>query len=145
MIPTVNPVISQVQQLLAEKGYEVTELGDDVLRVRDVETGIAFQAALQDNVLYMSVVLQTCPAKEITPAMMKSMLSATNGISTSAFQLYDNAEGRTAVTLNNFCTLQNMGAEDQDDILSLAAYLMADVLVARDLLGKSGQTSAHAK
>jgi hypothetical protein len=62
------------------------------------------------------------------------MLSAHNGISTSAFQLYDTAEGKVAVTLNNFCTLQNMGEEDQDDILSLAGYLMADVVEARDLL-----------
>ena len=145
MNPTETPVISQVEQLLAEKGYEVTEIGDDVLRVRDVETGIAFQAALQGNVLYMSVVLQTCPSNEITPAMMKTMLSAENGISTSAFQLYDAADGKTAVTLNNFCTLQNMGAEDQDDILSSAAYLMADVVVARDLLVRTGQNSAQAK
>lgn len=144
MTPTETPAISQVEQLLAEKGYEVTEVGEDVLRVRDLETGIAFQAALQGNVLYMSVVLETCPSNEITPAMMKTMLSADNGISTSAFQLYD-TDGKTAVTLNNFCTLQNMGPEDQDDILSSAAYLMADVLVARDLLTGPAETTAQAK
>jgi len=144
MTPTETPVISQVEQLLAENGYEVSELGEDVLRVRDVETGISFQAALQGNVLYMSVVLQTCPTSQITPEMMKAMLSAENGISTSAFQLYDSGEGKTAVTLNNFCTLQNMGAEDHDDILSLASYLMADVLVARELLA-NGQTASQAK
>jgi hypothetical protein len=145
MTPTETPVISQVEQLLAEKGYEVTETGEDVLRVRDVETGIAFQAALQGNVLYMSVVLETCPSNEITPGMMKTMLSAENGISTSSFQLYETGDGKTAVTLNNFCTLQNMGAEDQDDILSSAAYLMADVMVARDLLTGPGETPAQAK
>jgi hypothetical protein len=133
MTPTETPVISQVEQLLAENGYEVTEIGDDVLRVRDLETGIAFQAALQGNVLFMSVVLQTCPASQITPDMMKAMLSAANGISTSSFQLYESGD-KTAVTLNNFCTLQNMGEEDKDDVLSLASYLMADVLVARDVL-----------
>ena len=144
MTPTETPVISQVEQLLAEKGYEVSEIGEDVLRVRDVDTGLSFQAALQGNVLYMSIVLQTCPTSEITPEKMKSMLSAENGISTSSFQLYDTGDGKTAVTLNNFCTLQNMGAEDQDDVLSLAAYLMADVMVARDLL-TGGQTAAQAK
>ena len=144
MTPTEPPVISQVEQLLAEKGYEVSEVGEDVLRVRDVDTGLTFQAALQGNVLYMSIVLQTCPTHEITPEKMKTMLSAENGISTSAFQLYDTGDGRTAVTLSNFCTLQNMGPEDQDDVLSLAAYLMADVMVARDLL-TGGQTAAQAK
>lgn len=144
MTPTETPVISQVEQLLAENGYEVSEIGEDVLRVRDVETGLSFQAALQGNVLFMSITLQTCPTDEITPAKMKLMLSGENGISTSAFQLYDTDDGKTAVTLNNFCTLQNMGSEDQDDVLSLAAYLMADVLVARDLLA-NGQTTAQAK
>ena len=133
MTSTETPVISQVEQLLAENGYEVTEMGDDVLRVRDLETGIAFQGALQGNVLFMSVVLQTCPTSQITPDMMKAMLSAANGISTSSFQLYESGD-KTAVTLNNFCTLQNMGEEDKDDVLSLASYLMADVLVARDVL-----------
>jgi hypothetical protein len=41
------------------------------------------------------------------------------------------------VTLNNFCTIQNMGPEDEDDVLSLAGYLMADVVAARDLLQPS--------
>lgn len=134
MTPTEAVSISHVSELLAANGYEVTEHGDGILRVRDVETGVSFQAALQGNVLYLSVTLTTCPSGEITPALMHTMLSATNGISTSSFQLYDAGNGTTAVALNNFCTLQNMGPEDHDDILSLAGYLMADVMEARDLL-----------
>jgi hypothetical protein len=135
MTSTETPVvISQVEQVLAENGYEVAELGDDVLRVRDVETGIAFRAALEGNVLYMSVVLETVPATRITPELMRRMLAADNGISTSSFKLYDAGEGRTSVALTNFCTLQNMGAEDKDDVLSLASYLMADLLEARDVI-----------
>jgi hypothetical protein len=139
------PVIAHVQQLLAGRGYEVTEVGGDVLRARDVDTGIAFQAALQDNVLYMSVVLKKVPSAEITPELMHRMLAADNGISTSAFQLYDDGAGGTSITLNNFCTLQNMGPEDQDDILSLASYLMADVLEARDLLEGTAQSATQAR
>lgn len=139
------PVISHVGQLLAGRGYQVSELGGEVLRVSDVDTGIAFQVALQGNVLYMSVVLKKVPAGEVTPELMRRMLAADNGISTSAFQLYDDGEGGTSITLNNFCTLQNMGDEDQDDILSLASYLMADLLEARDLLEGSTQTAAQAK
>ncbi|HZT40031.1 MAG TPA: hypothetical protein VFA28_19215 [Bryobacteraceae bacterium] len=126
--------IAQVAELLAHNGYEVSETGPGVLRVRDLESGVTFRAALEGNVLFMSVTLMTLPSGDITPDMMRKMLSSGNGISTSAFQLYDAADGKTAVTLNNFCTLQNMGPEDEDDILSLAGYLMADVVEARDLL-----------
>lgn len=134
MTPTETPVISQVEQVLAENGYEVSEVNGDVLRVRDVETGISFRAALEGNVLYMSVVLQTVPDNQITSALMRRMLATDNGISTSSFKLYDGGEGRTSIALSNFCTLQNMGPEDKDDVLSLASYLMADLLEARDLI-----------
>lgn len=125
--------IAQVAELLAHNGYEVSKTGPGVLRVRDLESGVTFRAALEGNVLFMSVTLMTVPSSDITPDMMRKMLSGNNGISTSAFQLYDAGGGKTAITLNNFCTLQNMGPEDEDDILSLAGYLMADVVEARDL------------
>ena len=134
MTPTETPVISQVEQVLAENGYEVTELGGDVLRVRDLDTSISFRAALEGNVLYMSVVLQTLPDNQITSDLMRRMLASDNGISTSSFKLYPGGDGKIAVALTNFCTLQNMGPEDKDDVLSLANYLMADLLGARDLL-----------
>lgn len=134
MTPTETPVMSQVEQLLAENGYEVSELDGDLLRVRDLDTGVAFQASLQGNLLYMSVLLKKVPASEVTAELMRKMLAHDNGVSTSSFQIYDTGEGPAAITLNNFCTLQNMGPEDQDDILSLASYLMADLLAARELL-----------
>ena len=64
------------------------------------------------------------------------MLAAGNGISTSHFQLYEAGAGKLAVTLNNFCKLQDMGPEDEDDILSCVHFLLADVLSARRLLGE---------
>jgi len=139
------PVISHVQQLLAGRGYEVSDAGSDVLRVRDVDTGITFQVALQGNVLFMSVALKKVAAAEVTPELMRRMLASDNGISTSSFQLYDDGEGNTSITLNNFCTLQNMGEEDQDDILSLASYLMADLLASRELLEGTEQSAAHGR
>ena len=126
--------LSQVAELLARKGYDIGELASGVLRVRDVQSGVSFQAALEGNVLYMTVTLTTIPAGEISAETMRRMLSGRNGISTSSFRLYDAAEGKTAVTLNNFCKLQDMGPEDHDDILSLAGYLLADVIAARNLL-----------
>jgi hypothetical protein len=134
MIRSDNLSISQVAELLAQNGYEVSELNPGMLRVRDLESGVTFRAALEGNVLFLSVTLMTVPSKDITPAVMQKMLAADNGISTSAFQLYNTGDGKTAITLNNFCTLQNMGPEDADDVLSLAGYLMADVVEARDLL-----------
>ncbi len=126
--------ISQVAELLAHTGYDVAETNPGVLRVSDIHSGVSFRAALEGNILYMSVNLMSVPDAELTPAVMHQMLSGKNGISTSGFRLYGGPDGKTVVTLNNFCTLQDMGPEDHDDILSLAGYLMADIVAARDLL-----------
>ncbi|MBC7926046.1 MAG: hypothetical protein H7039_10360 [Bryobacteraceae bacterium] len=134
MTSTEAPTIAQVNELLAESGYDVTEVGADVIRVEDVTTGVSFQAALEGNVLFMTVSLITVPESSITLELTRLMLAGDNQISTSAFQFYPTADGKVAVTLNNFCTLQNMGPEDEDDILSLAGYLLADLVTARTLL-----------
>ena len=63
------------------------------------------------------------------------MLAADNGISTSYFQLYDAGSGKVAVTLNNFCKLQDLGADDQDDILACVHFLLVDVMSARRVVG----------
>ena len=145
MSPTTDTqTITQVHQLLAEHGYDVQDLGADVLRVRDVTTGVSFQVALEGNVLFFTVALTTVPEAAITPEIMRQMLAADNGISTSAFQLYSATEGKLAVTLNNFCTLQNMGSEDQDDVLSCASYLMADLLHARQMIAEKLSTAQNA-
>ena len=65
------------------------------------------------------------PTSSITVDLLKKLLSGKNGISTSSFRIYEDG-AKTLITLNNFCTLQDMGPEDHDDILSLAGYLMAD-------------------
>lgn len=137
MIRSENVSITQIEELLATSGYEVTEADGGVIRIKDPETGVSFQAALEGNVLYMTVKLMAVPAAAITPETMRKMLAGENGISTSSFRLYESADGNVSVTLNNFCTIQNMGEEDRDDILSLAGYLMADVVEARDLLQPS--------
>jgi len=126
--------IPQVAELLAHNGYDVAELASGVIRVRDPHSGVSFQAALEGNVLYMSVNLTSVPDSRLTPELLRRLLSGENGISTSSFRLYDAAGGKVTVTLNNFCTLQDMGPEDHDDILSLAGYLMADIISARRLL-----------
>jgi hypothetical protein len=134
MTPSQTISISQVAELLAHKGYDFAEATPGVLRVRDIHSGVSFQTALQGNMLYFTVHLMTMPASDVTPAVMRKLLSGDNGISTSSFRLFDAPNGQVLITLNNFCTLQDMGPEDHDDILSCAGYLMADVVAARDLL-----------
>lgn len=137
------PSISRVEELLAEEGYQVEEQESGLLKAVDVETGVSFQVALEGNVLYMSVVLTSVPRAQVTAEVMRKMLLADNGVSTSAFKIIE-ADDRAVITLNTFCTLQNMGEEDQDDIMSMAGYLMADLLEARELI-ESCFTAAPAK
>jgi hypothetical protein len=95
---------------------------------------VATQAVLQGNILFFSLVCIVVPRASVTPEIMARMLASDNGVSTSYFQLYDMGSGKVAVTLNNFCKLQDMGPEDEDDILSCVHFLMVDVLAARRLL-----------
>ena len=139
MTATSSPRLGQIHALLAEAGYQVSETGADTLRIQDVESGVAIQAVLQDDILYLSLVCTVVPRAAITSEMMARMLAADNGISTSHFQIYAASGGQAAVTLNNFCKLQDMGPEDADDILSCAHFLLVDVMSARRLLGDLGK------
>jgi CheY-like chemotaxis protein len=85
MIRSDNVSITQIEELLASNGYEVTEAESGVIRVRDLETGVSFQAALEGNVLYMTVKLTTMPAAEITAGLMRKMLASDNGFPLPAF------------------------------------------------------------
>jgi len=133
--------IDQIEVFLAGDGYEVSETGENVLKIKDLDSGIILQAALEDNVLFFTVSCQTVSANEITPEVMHKMLKSDNGISTSSFQLYEREDGRVAITLNNFCKLQTLGEDDMDDILSCVEFLLIDVLAASNLLRESAAAS----
>ena len=135
MTPTASPALGQIHALLAEKGYEISEPAPDTLKIKEVHSGVTVQAVLQGEIVFFSLVCTVVPRSSITPDIMARMLDAANGISTSGFQLYDAGAGKTAVTLNNFCKLQDMGPEDEDDILSCVHFLLVDVITARRLLG----------
>lgn len=123
-----------VEAILAEQGYDVSVLEPNVLSICDPESRIKVEAALEQNVLFLTVSCTTVPATAINLDLAMKMLDAQNGISTSSFQLYRDGSSKVAVTLNNFCKLQSMGADDQDDIISCVEFLLADVVVARRLL-----------
>jgi hypothetical protein len=134
MTATISPQLGQIHALLADRGYEVSEPAPDTLNIRDTGSGVGIQAVLQGDILFMSLVCTVVPESAITPDVMGLMLAANNGISTSAFKLYEAGGGKIAIALNNFCKLQDLGADDQDDILSCVHFLLVDVVSARHLL-----------
>jgi len=134
MTATNTPTLSQIHALLAERGYEVSEPAPDTLKIRELSSGVSLQAVLQGGILFFSLTCTVVPGSDITPDIMAAMLAADNGIHTSHFQLYDAGGGKVAITLANFCKLQEMGPDDEDDILSCVHFLLVDVITARHLL-----------
>ncbi len=131
---TSQSALDQIHALLAAKGYSVSVAGDGVLRIKEVSSGVTLQAVLAGEILFLSLVCMSVKSSSLTPAILRKMLASDNGISTSHFQLYDTGDGNVAVTLNNFCKLQELGPDDEDDILSCVSFLLADVVPAKDLL-----------
>jgi len=137
MTATTSSYLGQIHALLAERGYEVSETAANSLKIREVDSGVAVQAVLEGDICFFSLICTVVPNSAITADVMRQMLDAGNGISTSYFQLYD-AGGKVAITLNNFCKLLDLGPEDEDDILSCVHFLLVDVMAARRILGHLG-------
>ena len=135
-----GPMIDEVEEIVANAGYEVVEVEGDTLRIRDLESGISVSCVLEQEILYNTVSCQVVDSGSVSGALMARMLDAQNGISTSSFQLYDLGNGKTAITLNNFSKLQSLGEDDRDDILSCISFLVGDVCEARDLLEEAQST-----
>jgi len=138
MTATTGPQLGQINALLAERGYEVTETAPDSLKIREVDSGVSIRMVLEGQILFFSLTCTVVPRAALTADVMAQMLSSDNGISTSAFQLYELEDGKVAVTLNNFCKLQDMGSDDEDDILSCVQFLIVDLVSAHRLVGHLG-------
>src|ERR1051325_9779037 len=138
MTATTGPQLGQITALLAERGYEVSEAAANTLKIREVDSGVSVRAVLEGQILFFSLTCTVVPRAAITADVMAQMLASDNGISTSYFQLYQLEDGKIAVTLNNFCKLQDMGADDEDDILSCVQFLLVDVMTAHRLVGHLG-------
>ena len=128
-------MLATINSILAEAGYEV-DGNDQLLRVVDPDSKVEVRAVLEGEVLFLTIVCMSIERHAVSREIMERMLSATNGISTSFFQIYPNTNGLVTITLNNFCKLQELGADDEDDILSCINFLLADLVQARDLLGE---------
>jgi hypothetical protein len=134
MTPTTSPYLGQIVALLAERGYQISEPSPDTLTIKEVDSGVTLQAVVEGDIVFFTLPCIVVPRAKVTPEIMASMLAADNGISTSSFQIYDAGSGNVAVTLNNFCKVQSLGPDDQDDILSCVHFLLVDVMSARRLL-----------
>ena len=139
MAQTSSPTLEQIHALLASHGYSVSDPGTGILRIQDVESGISLRAVLESDILFLSLTCMVVPAEKVTTAVMSKMLAADNGISTSHFQLAASSDGGSVVSLNNFCKLQTMGEDDEDDVLSCVSFLLADVIHARNIIGSDLQ------
>jgi hypothetical protein len=135
MTATTAPQIDNIAALLAKQGYDVSQKEPGVLDVREVRSGISISAVLEGDIMFFTLPCMTVSADKLTPDLMKKMLAAENGISTSSFQLYDAPGGAVTIALNNFCKLYDLGPEDEDDLLSCVHFLLVDVIAARDLIG----------
>jgi hypothetical protein len=134
MTPTISPNLGAIHALLAERGYEVNAPAPDTITIRELDSGVSIQAVLEGEIMFFTLPCVTVPRTAVTPEIMATMLASDNGVSTSSFQLYDAGSGEVTITLNNFCKLQNLGPEDEDDILSCVHFLLVDVMTARRLL-----------
>jgi hypothetical protein len=139
MSQTASATLGQIHELLAAHRYSVAESADGILSIMEVDSGLTVQGVLQGDILFLSLNCATVPADRVTADLMRKMLASDNGISTSRFQLYTGADGNVTITLNNFCKLQELGPDDEDDILSCVDFLMADVVHARELIGQDIQ------
>jgi hypothetical protein len=135
MSQTASATLAQIHELLAARRYSVAESADGILTIMEVDSGLPIQAVLQCELLFFSLNCATVPADRVTAGVMRKMLASDNGIATSHFQLYTGADGSVTITLNNFCKLQELGPDDEDDILSCVGFIMADAVHAHDLIG----------
>ncbi len=127
---------AHLHALLAENGFEVEDAAPGVFSIRQPESGVTIHAVLEGQVIYFSLTCLTVAASKLTQDVLRLMLKADNGISTSHFQLYEMGNGQTAIALSNFAKLQELGPDDEDDILSCLNFLLADLTVAKKLLGQ---------
>ena len=129
------PSMDAIGEIIANAGYEIVKEEENMLQLRDLESGISISCVLEEDILFMTVSCMVVDSNSVSAKLMETMLNAENGIPTSSFQIYNLGDGNQAITLNNFAKLQDLGKDDRDDILSCVIFLIGDVCEAKDLLG----------
>ena len=139
MSQTASPTVGQIHELLAAHRYSVAESADGILSIMEVDSGLTIAGSPAGRNSFPLAELRHRSGRPHYGRRHAKMLASDNGISTSHFQLYTGADGKVTVTLNNFCKLQDLGPDDEDDILSCVVFLMADAVHARELIGQDIQ------
>lgn len=134
--PERENVLAKIEEIILNQGLEVIAQDEDSIQARDPESGIIVAMVLENDVLFLTVNLITVPEKALTNEVLRKMVHAENGISTSSFQTYPLDGGKVIIALNNFCKIFDMGSEDEDDVIACIDFLVADVFSARSLLGE---------
>lgn len=122
-----------VKNLIKVVGYEITKDLGDVFLVQD-ESKIPIWCCVQDNIVVNTIPCVTLDSAKLSAGVMRSMMDASNGLTTSSFRLNDLGDGKVQVVLTNFCKLLELEEDDADDIWSALNFLEIDLIKARDLL-----------
>ena len=78
MTATTSSYLGQIHALLAERGYEVSEIAANTLKIREVDIGVAVQAVLEGDICFFSLICTVVPNSKITADVMRQMLDAGN-------------------------------------------------------------------
>ncbi|MEZ6183585.1 MAG: hypothetical protein R3F62_01075 [Planctomycetota bacterium] len=122
-----------VKNIIKQLGYEI--LGDhgDVFTIAG-SSGVKILCAVEESILNVTLPLVTVPQSAITHKVALDMLRSDNGISTSHIELIERPGDKYNVALMNYCKLQELGADDTDDIETAIEFIELDAVKARGLL-----------
>jgi len=121
-----------VKNIIKELGYEVIKDAGDVFTISG-SSGIRIICAVEECILNVTVPLITVPIKKITHEIAMNMLWSENGLATSHLELVRNMD-KANVVLMNYCKLQELGADDRDDIETAIEFIELDVIKASEIL-----------
>lgn len=104
-----------------------------LFNITEAELGILIQARVEDSIMFFQLPCIQLSREQLSAELMEKMLNADNNIWTSNFQLVFN-NGTATIVLTNFAVLQELGADDEDDIKSCIQFLLEDVVAAQQLI-----------
>ena len=73
MSQTASSTLGQIHELLAAHRYSVAESADGILSVMEVDSGLTVQAALQGEILFLSLNCATVPVAMVPCPWVKFM------------------------------------------------------------------------
>jgi hypothetical protein len=122
-----------VKNIVKHLGYEVVDHHAGVFSIKG-SSGIKIVCAVEHDIFKITVPLITVTEAKLTREVALSMLWHDNGLATSHLELVKAKGGKVKVILMNYCKLQELGEDDQDDIATALEFSELDVVRARKIL-----------